>query len=103
GNIRLLGIADSQRVSSFADVPTLAEQGVNVQDSFVGRGLYGPGGVPADVVAFLQEKLKQVAEDKEFAADLARLNYAVHFLTGEEYLEYLKEQDADIKALAEAL
>ncbi|MFM9999630.1 MAG: tripartite tricarboxylate transporter substrate-binding protein, partial [Burkholderiaceae bacterium] len=50
GKLRILAMTGEQRSASLPDVPTLKELGINVAaDAFF--GLYGPAGMPIDVVA----------------------------------------------------
>jgi tripartite-type tricarboxylate transporter receptor subunit TctC len=49
GKVRILAVTGEQRNRALPDVPTLKEAGVNMAaDAFF--GLYGPAGMPADVV-----------------------------------------------------
>jgi len=60
GKVRSLGITSEKRIGDLPDIPTLREQGVDyVVAQF--RGIGGPKGMPADVVAYLEEALKRVA------------------------------------------
>lgn len=50
GKVRILAVTGEQRSRSLPEVPTLKELGIDVAaDAFF--GLYGPAGMPADVVA----------------------------------------------------
>ena len=50
GKVRILAVTGEQRSKALPDVPTLRELGIDVAaDAFF--GLYGPAGLPADVVA----------------------------------------------------
>jgi tripartite-type tricarboxylate transporter receptor subunit TctC len=50
GKVRILAVTGEQRSKALPDVPTLKELGVNMAaDAFF--GLYGPAGMPADMVA----------------------------------------------------
>jgi tripartite-type tricarboxylate transporter receptor subunit TctC len=50
GKVRILAVTGEQRSRALPDVPTLKEQGINASaDAFF--GLYGPAGMPADVVS----------------------------------------------------
>ena len=49
--IRILGVASTERVAAAPDVPTLVEQGVTGFDVDIWFGLLAPAGTPADVVA----------------------------------------------------
>jgi putative tricarboxylic transport membrane protein len=61
GKVRALGISAPERIKDLPDVPTWKEQGVDY-DVAQFRGVAGPKGIPADVVAYLEGAFKQVAE-----------------------------------------
>ncbi len=61
GKVRALGISAPERLGALPDVPTWKEQGVDyVVAQF--RGVAGPKGIPADVVAYLEQAFKRVAD-----------------------------------------
>src|SRR3954469_3724505 len=58
GKVRIIAVTGEQRTKALADVPTLRESGINVSaDAFF--GLYGPAGMPADVVARLDRAVAE--------------------------------------------
>ena len=64
GAVRALVTSTPSRLKDFPDVPTARELGVSNLEQVMGwSGLYGPPGLPAEVVAKWQAVLKQVAVD----------------------------------------
>jgi tripartite-type tricarboxylate transporter receptor subunit TctC len=62
GKVRILAVTGEQRSKSLPDVPTLKEQGINMAaDAFF--GLYGPAGVPADVVSRIDRAVADALKD----------------------------------------
>lgn len=62
GKVRILAVTGEQRSRALPDVPTLKEQGVNMAaDAFF--GLYGPAGMPADVVARIDRAVADALKD----------------------------------------
>lgn len=62
GKVRILAVTGEQRSRALPDVPTLKEQGVNMAaDAFF--GLYGPAGMPADVVARIDRAVADAVKD----------------------------------------
>lgn len=62
GKVRILAVTGEQRSRTLPDVPTLKEQGVNMAaDAFF--GLYGPAGMPADVVARIDRAVADALKD----------------------------------------
>jgi tripartite-type tricarboxylate transporter receptor subunit TctC len=87
--IRPLGIFSETRHSSFADVPTVKEQGYDVSPASFG-GLFAPIGTPAPVVARLAKACAAAAKDGMYA------NAARHAAQPSDYY-------ADATTLAERL
>jgi tripartite-type tricarboxylate transporter receptor subunit TctC len=64
GKVRILAVTGEQRNRALPDVPTLKEQGINTSaDAFF--GLYGPPGVPADVVARIDRAVAEALKDPQ--------------------------------------
>ena len=64
GAMRALVTSTPSRLKEFPDVPTAREMGVSNLEQVMGwSGLYGPPGLPAEVVTKWQAVLKEVAKD----------------------------------------
>jgi tripartite-type tricarboxylate transporter receptor subunit TctC len=62
GKVRILAVTGEQRSKALPDVPTLKEQGINMTaDAFF--GLYGPPGMPADVVTRIDRAVADALKD----------------------------------------
>ena len=59
GSIRPIAVTSGYRSKQLPDVPTMAEQGMADFDVTSWLGLYGPAGMPADVVQALSAALEQ--------------------------------------------
>jgi len=55
GNLRLIGVASSKRMSIAPDIPTIEEQGVPNFEVRLWSGLFAPAGTPASVIAKLNK------------------------------------------------
>ena len=68
-NLKILAVADLQRHDFLPDVPTLKEQGIDVDDSSVNfRGIMAPAGTPPEVIAFLAERVPEMFNNKRRVA-----------------------------------
>jgi tripartite-type tricarboxylate transporter receptor subunit TctC len=67
GRLRVLGVSSAQRSVSFPEIPTIAESGVPGFKLSVWTGLFGPGGMPADIVAKLNTEIAKALKDPEIA------------------------------------
>lgn len=98
GEVRGLAVWSNQRMEAIAEVPTGIEQGYEVVSS-ASRGLALPAGVPDDIYARLLEVTREVIENPEFEAELARLNMPLDPLYGDEYAASLKASQDSLKAV----
>ena len=70
-NLRLLGIFAEERHPSFADTPTVREQGFDVAPISFG-GLLAPAGTPQEIVAKLEPACEGAAKDEIYATAAKR-------------------------------
>lgn len=64
GKVRLLGVPTKNRSTIFPDAPTLIEQGTNVELSWI-SGVYGPAGMPRDIVNRLNREINRIIRTPE--------------------------------------
>lgn len=57
--LRAIGVASPARINTFADIPTLDEQGLKGFEAYAWQGLVVPTGTPAPVVAQLNKALQE--------------------------------------------
>jgi len=72
GRVRALGITSAQRSPLFPELPAIAET-VPGYESVTWFGMYGPKGLPADVVSRVNTAVNQALQDAEVKERLARL------------------------------
>jgi tripartite-type tricarboxylate transporter receptor subunit TctC len=65
GKLRALGITTEQRWPHLPEVPTLSELGVKDFDISSWLGMFGPAGLPSDMVAKLNATINQVVASAE--------------------------------------
>ena len=76
GAVKAYAVTTPERLANLPDLPTTAEAGLpNLQVS-VWHGLYGPAGLPEDVVAKLEAALKAALADKVVIDRFAELGTA---------------------------
>ncbi len=67
GKMRLLGVAQAERSPLAPQVPTLAEQGYNGVEVIAWNGLYGPKGMPPEIVKKLNTQINEIIRMPEVA------------------------------------
>lgn len=105
GTVRVLGVAAPERLSFMPDVPTLKEQGFDVEQKTV-RGIALPTGVSADVVAFWEDRLERMTKTEAWRKYIDNGRKVASFQKSIEFAATLKEvaelEGPAITALREA-
>ncbi|MCA0326743.1 MAG: tripartite tricarboxylate transporter substrate binding protein [Proteobacteria bacterium] len=65
GKVRALAIGSAKRVAQLPDLPTLAESGVKESEVYAFQGMLGPAGLPADVVAKLNDAINKALQSPD--------------------------------------
>jgi tripartite-type tricarboxylate transporter receptor subunit TctC len=94
GSVRSLAVTTSERSASFPDVPTMAEAGVVGFETYTWNAVFGPAGVPPEVVDLLSRQLQAVVAQQEVQAKLKELS-ATPAGTTPEVLAQLVQSELD--------
>ena len=100
GKVRILAVTGEQRSKALPDVPTLKELGIPMAaDAFF--GLYGPAGMPADVVNRIDRAVGDALKDAAIQEKIGTYGLvASHAAAGQltaMQVEHLKRWEAPIK------
>lgn len=76
GKVKILAVAGSKRDSMIPEVPTLKEQGVNLETG-VWFAMYAPAGLPADVLARLEKSVTTAMRKKDVFDKLDKMGFDV--------------------------
>lgn len=71
GKVTLLAVAQEKRSTLAPDVPTLQEQGIHGSDVSAWQGLYGPKGLPQDIVALLNRHMNEILKEPDVVKRMA--------------------------------
>lgn len=99
GKLRPLGVWGSRRIESLPEVPTMKEQGFDVE-FYIWSGLFAPAATPEPILTKLRDTAMQVANDPEFRAGMARAETPVAYLDAPQFKQFW---DRDARALEAAL
>lgn len=91
GKMRPIAQFGAMRAPTLPDVPTLKELGVNVTLG-VDIGLFAPKGLPADVVAKIDEVFAKSVGSEEFRAFAAKAMTTAGFLNAAEYRKVVEAE-----------
>ena len=104
GKVRMLAIAGPNRHPDFPDIPTLEENGIKGVDGGPHFGLYGPAGMPRELVSRINSELLKAMQHpavrdrfKALAVDVAEP------MTPEQFAAYVRAEHARYAKLIPAL
>lgn len=95
GKLRALGVAATKRWAALPDVPTLPEQGFDL-DARLWLGIMTVKGTPEPILAKLRDAVKKISDDTSFKAMMTRMGQQVDYLTAD---ELAKQWETDHTAL----
>lgn len=91
-----------ERMEALPDVPTAKESGYDVVTMST-RGYLAPKGTPADVVAILEDAIKQAVESDTYQNFIASQQSNVFYLNGADYYDFMTgEVDTYVPLLQQA-
>jgi len=89
--IKVLGMASAERFEALPDVPTMKEQGYDIQVS-VDRGVAVPPGTDPAIVAKLEEAFLKIANDEDIKAQMLKDGFEPVAMGAEESKKYIEER-----------
>lgn len=100
GKIRVLSILSANRVKRWPNIPTVREQGfdVNASSSY---GIGGPKGMDPKIVKVLHDTFRKGLDDPEFLKLLDRYDTVRSYMNTEDYTRWAHEQYAIEKTVVE--
>ena len=101
GEVRALAVTDDVRSKFLPDVPTMKELGYPTVISSSTRGIAGPKGLPAPIVAKLRDVLQKAMADPEHVKKLEDQGIAIKIMVGDEYDKYFADTHAKAKKYTE--
>jgi tripartite-type tricarboxylate transporter receptor subunit TctC len=102
GQIKLLAIATPERHPEVPKLPTLKELGIDMVYA-LNRGIVVPKGTPQAAQAKLEDACAKVSKDSAVAEFMKKHGTEVEFLGRKAYADFLRKNDKDNEALANAL
>jgi len=101
-SVNIIGITAPSRVADAPDVPTLKEQGFDVQ--FVNwRGFFGPPGMSSSMKDEIAKMLGDVQKTPEWEAVRKRNAWVNIYNPGDKFVSFLEKQTVEMTALMKKL
>jgi putative tricarboxylic transport membrane protein len=97
GKMRAIGVTAPKRMGD-KKVPTLMEQGINVE---IGnsRGVYGAPGITAEQRKALTDAVVKASKTKSWTDTLAKNDWVANLATGADFERWVEEEHAKLRAL----
>jgi tripartite-type tricarboxylate transporter receptor subunit TctC len=100
GRLIPIVVAANKRVATLPDVPTFAEVGVAEVNRMAFYGIYGPRGLPRDVVTKVHDAVKKTLDDPEVRERIEQTGSVVIGNTPAEFAQQIKSEYEVYKKLA---
>lgn len=98
---RLLAVTTAERLPAYPNVPTLKEKGIDAVFSSW-YGIAGPKGMPSETSAVLKKAIYKALEKPEVKAAIERLGFKFEFRRSEEFAQFVRGFDAQVKSIVQA-
>jgi tripartite-type tricarboxylate transporter receptor subunit TctC len=92
GKLRGLAVTSKKRSSVLPDVPTLAEAGVQDQESETMQGILVPAGTPKEIVDLLNREIVKAMAMPDVKEKCAQLGFDVVANSQQEFSAYIKKE-----------
>jgi tripartite-type tricarboxylate transporter receptor subunit TctC len=102
GKLRALALTAAKRNKAFPDVPTMAEAGIPDLDISLWTGIVAPINTPPEIVAVLQQAIRQVLVLVDVQSALAAIAVEPRSSTPDEFRDLIVRDTARWKAVATA-
>ena len=104
GNVKILGVFDLERNDFLPDVPTLKEQGFDIDNASVNfRGVMVPKGTPPEVIDKLAATVPEMFKNSRVAGKMKAGGSPMHIMTREEVQAMWAARQETLKELLAGL
>ena len=102
GKLRAIAVTSAKRSSSLPDVPTIAESGVPGFEFTLWFGVWGPAGVPANIVSKVSADVNRALADPGVRERLAKLGNDPMSMTPAEFSQFVRKEVEDYARVIKA-
>lgn len=88
GKLKAIGVTSPDRLLDFPNVPTLMEQGYDLEYAMF-RTVFGPKGIPEARLKKLRESFDKTVHDKSFQSIVKRMGENILYMSGEDFEAYM--------------
>jgi tripartite-type tricarboxylate transporter receptor subunit TctC len=102
GKLRALASYSDKRVASLPDVPTMKEQGLDVE-FYLWVGLFAPKGTPDAIVKSIREAAKAAVANEKFVASIGNLGDTVRYMDQPDFVKFWDEDAKRVEAAVQSI
>jgi tripartite-type tricarboxylate transporter receptor subunit TctC len=102
GKLRALAVSSSKRSPALPEVPTTGEAGVRGADAPLWFGVWGPAGVPADIVGKINADVRKALADPGVRERLANLGNDAMDMSPQEFARFVRSEIDDYQRVVRA-
>ena len=102
GKLRALAVSSSKRSPALPDVPTTGEAGVRGAEAPLWFGVWGPAGVPADVVSKINADARKALADPGVKEKLANLGNDAMDMSPQDFARFVRSEIDDYQRVVRA-
>lgn len=103
GDVRVLAVSAPERLEGeLSEIPTFKEEGIDTEFT-IWRGIFGPKNMTDSAYKYWSEKLEEMSASEEWQQELEQNGWQSEYKNGEDFEEYLKNQEELIVELLTAL
>jgi tripartite-type tricarboxylate transporter receptor subunit TctC len=99
--LRALAVTSAERWPDLPDIPTMSEAGVPGYEATSWYGMLGPAKLPPEIVAYVNDKLKQIMAAPDMKQKFATLGVLPVTGTPEQFDAYMKSEIAKWREVVE--
>jgi tripartite-type tricarboxylate transporter receptor subunit TctC len=102
GKLRAVAVSSARRSGSLPEVPTVAESGVPGFEFTLWFGVWGPAGMPADVVDKISRDVNRALADPGVRERLAKLGNDTMIMTPAQFSQFVRREVDDYARVTKA-
>jgi tripartite-type tricarboxylate transporter receptor subunit TctC len=102
GKLRPLAVGSAKRSPALPDVPTTGEGGVRGAEAPLWFGVWGPAGLPADIVAKINADVRRALGDAAVKERLANLGNDPMDMSPQDFARFVRSEIEDYQRVVRA-
>jgi tripartite-type tricarboxylate transporter receptor subunit TctC len=102
GKLRALAVGSAKRSPALPEVPTTGEAGVSGAEAPLWFGVWGPAGVPAEIVARINADVRKALADPGVKERLANLGNDAMDMSPQEFARFVRSEIEDYQRVVRA-